>query len=740
MFIFVITNLILIQMKIKSLLSVLLLFSASSLFAWNNDIIVSTPNTSLLLNAPKGGELKIVYFGEKIDNSEISQIYDSGIASHRAAYPVFGIDCQTEPALSVTHPDGNMSLDLEISDVTTAKESNATITTVTMKDKVYPFIVKINYKAYNNTDIIETWSEITNNEKKPVLLRKFASGYLPIRKGDVWLSHLYGSWADEGRLVQEELTPGMKVIKNKDGVRNSTTDHGEIMFSLDGKPQENSGKVIGAALCWSGNYKLSIDTDNNREHQFMAGINEENSEYKLTSKETFVTPELALTFSNEGLSGVSRNFHRWARVENKLHNGKKLRDILLNSWEGVYFDINEKGMDQMMGDISSMGGELFVMDDGWFGVKYPRKDDRSSLGDWTVDKNKLPNGVPGLVEAAKKHGIKFGIWIEPEMTNTVSELYEKHPDWVIHQSNRPLRTGRGGSQLVLDVSNPKVQDFIFSIVDNLMKENPDLYYIKWDANMSVANWGSSYLTADKQSHLMIDYHRGLRKVLERIRAKYPDLVIQACASGGGRATYGVLPYFDEFWVSDDTDALQRIYMQWGTSYFFPSNAMASHVSAAPNHQTGRIIPIKFRFDVAMTARLGMEIQPKNMTDKEKEFSKKAIEGYKQIRPIVQQGELYRLISPYDKKGVSSLMYTTEDKSQAVFFAYKLEHFCNQSIPRFTMKGLNPDKTYMITEMNVDGKPVFLDGKKIKGSILMNQGVELPLNSEYSSRVLKLTAL
>ena len=181
-------------------------------------------------------------------------------------------------------------------------------------------------------------------------------------------------------------------------------------------------------------------------------------------------------------------------------------------------------------------------------------------------------------------------------------------------------------------------------------------------------------------------------------------------------------------------------MQWGTSYFFPSNAMASHVSAAPNHQTGRIIPIKFRFDVAMTARLGMEIQPKNMTDKEKEFSKKAIEGYKQIRPIVQQGELYRLISPYDKKGVSSLMYTTEDKSQAVFFAYKLEHFCNQSIPRFTMKGLNPDKTYMITEMNVDGKPIFLDGKKIKGSILMNQGVELPLNSEYSSRVLKLTAL
>ncbi len=734
------TNIKHLLMKSKLLLSTLFLFTASSLFAWNSDVIVSTPNTSLLLNAQKGGELKIAYYGEKLNNDEISQIYDSGIATRRAAYPVFGIECQTEPALSVTHPDGNMSLDLEISDVTTSKLKNATLTTITMKDKVYPFIVKVIYKAFDKSDVIETWTEITNNEKKPVILRKFASAYLPIRRGEVWLSHLHGAWADEGKLVQEELNPGMLVIKNKDGVRNSQTDHGEVMFSLDGKPQEDNGRVIGAALCWSGNYKLSIDTDNKRQHHFIAGINEENSEYKLMPKETFITPELALTYSNNGLSGASRNFHKWARVDGKLYNGEKLRDILLNSWEGVYFDINEEGMDQMMGDISSMGGELFVMDDGWFGEKYPRLNGKSSLGDWIVDKNKLPNGVPGLVNSAKKHGIKFGIWIEPEMTNTVSELYEKHPDWVIQQTNRPLRTGRGGSQLVLDVSNPKVQDFIFSIVDNLMKDNPDLYYIKWDANMSVANWGSTYLTADKQSHLMIDYHRGLKKVLERIRAKYPDLVIQACASGGGRATYGLLPYFDEFWVSDDTDALQRIYMQWGTSYFFPSAAMASHVSAAPNHQTGRIIPIKFRFDVAMTGRLGMEIQPKNMTEKEKEFSKKAIQGYKEIRPIVQQGDLYRLISPYDKKGVSSLMYSTEDKSEAVFFAYKLEHFHNQVIPRFTMKGLDPDKTYLITEMNVEGKPISLNGKKIKGSILMNQGVELPLNGEYASHVLKLKAI
>jgi len=229
------------------------------------------------------------------------------------------------------------------------------------------------------------------------------------------LSHLYGAWANEGRLLQEPLEPGMKVIKNRDGVRNSHTAHAEVMFSLDGQPVENSGRVIGAALCYSGNYKLRIDTDDSEYHHFYAGINEDNSTYHLKPGEVFRTPELALTYSDEGLSGSSRNFHRWARLH-KLANGTKLRKILLNSWEGVYFKINETGMSQMMSECT-LGGELFVMDDGWFGDKYPRRTDRSSLGDWVVDKEKLPSGIGGLIDEAKKQGINFGIWIEPEMVN-----------------------------------------------------------------------------------------------------------------------------------------------------------------------------------------------------------------------------------------------------------------------------------------------------------------------------------
>ena len=454
-----------------------------------------------------------------------------------------------------------------------------------------------------------------------------------------------------------------------------------------------------------------------------------------------------MSYSQEGLSGVSRNFHKWGR-KYKLAHGDKERKILLNSWEGVYFDINQQGMDQMMHDIASMGGELFVMDDGWFGDKYPRKVDNSSLGDWVVDKNKLPDGIEGLLRDAKKNGVKFGIWIEPEMANTVSELYEAHPDWIVKAPKREPVLGRGGTQVVLDLSNPKVQDFVFSIVDNLMTKYPEIDYIKWDANMPIMNHGSQYLTMTDQSHLYIEYHRGFEKVCRRVRDKYPDLTIQACASGGGRANWGVLPWFDEFWVSDNTDALQRIYMQWGTSYFFPAIAMASHISATPNHTVFRTTSLKYRIDVAMSGRLGMEIQPKNMTDEEKALCRKAISEYKQIRPIVQFGNIYRLVSPYDRKGLASMMYVTDQKDKAVWYWWKTESMQNEHLPRVKMAGLDATRIYKVRELNrIDLKPLDCEGQSFSGAYLMNHGLEVPYRNEvdwgkktdWASRVLLLEA-
>ncbi len=724
-------------------LAALLLFDVTPVTA--EIVNISTPRTSLILDAEKGGALKILHYGERVSDTDIANLKDAG-AINRNAYPVYGIYPQSEAALSVTHADGNMTTDVEVIDVKTATVNGAEVTTVAMRDKVYPFDLNVNYRTYPGEDVIETWVDVKNNEKGTVKLNRFMSGYLPVRYGNVWMSQLYGSWANEGKVSEGPLTHGVKMIKNKDGVRNSHTSHAEVMLSLDGKAQENTGRVIGEALCYPGNYKLFVDTDDSDYHHFFAGINEENSAYNLKKGETFTTPELALTYSPEGLSGVSRNFHRWGR-NYRLHAGDKERKILLNSWEGVYFSINEEVMAGMMEDIASMGGELFVMDDGWFGDKYPRDVDNSSLGDWVVDTRKLPNGINGLLETARKNGVKFGIWIEPEMTNTVSELYEKHPEYVIKAANRDVTKGRGGTQLVLDMANPKVQEIVFQVVDTLMTKYPEIDYIKWDANAPIMDHGSQYLTADNQSHLYIDYHNGLIKTLNRIRAAHPDVTIQACASGGGRANWGILPWFDEFWVSDNNDALQRVYMQWGTSYFFPAIAMASHISASPNHQTFRRIPTKFRADVAMSGRLGLEMQPRDMNDEDKAICRQAITDYKKIRPIVQFGDIYRLVSPYAGKGIASLMYVTPEKDDAVFYWWKIETFMNQQLPRVVMAGLDPDKVYKVTELNrIDNEPLPYEGKTLTGKFLMTNGLEMPLtykvdyhkNTDFASRVLRLT--
>ena len=696
--------------------------------------VLHTANTTMVLETEPGQELKTIYYGTKLSESETAML---GSYKAQRTYPCYGVIGTEEAAFAAIQADGNRTVQLRIESAETTPWDGGNQLCVTCKDGFYPLTVKIFFKTFKDQDMIETWTETINEGKKPVTLTRFDSGHLPIRVDDVWVSTLYGTWANEGRVNTEPLTRGWKVIRNIDGTRNSHTSHGEVMISLDGKPRENAGRVIGAALCWGGNYELRFQTNDSDYHHFFAGILPEHDNVVLAKGKSFATPHLALSFSNDGLSGVSRNFHRWGR-KYMLRHGDQERRILLNSWEGVYFDINEDGMKQMMDDIASMGGELFVMDDGWFGDKYPRNNDHTSLGDWTTDTRKLPNGVPGLVKAATERGIKFGIWVEPEMTNTVSELYEAHPDWIIKAANRDIVKGRGGTQVVLDMSKKEVQDFAFSVIDNVMKENPDIAYIKWDANAPISMDFSN-----------IAYWQGFYAMVERVREAYPDLTIQDCASGGGRANWGVLPWFDEFWVSDNTDALQRVYMQWGTSYFFPAIAMASHISATPNHTVFRTTSLKYRIDVAMSGRLGMEIQPKNMTEQEKDICRKAIADYKRIRPIVQFGDIYRLVSPYDNRGFASLMYVAENKDKAVAYWWKIANFYDEHFPRLRFAGLDPERSYRVTELNrLDISPLAYEGKSFTGRFLMESGLEIPatnnvewsLKSDWSSRVLLLEAL
>lgn len=666
--------------------------------------------------------------------------------------PTFGdIDHIHLPALIVQHADGDQSLQLRAQDTSYIDHAQYKEMVIKTKDMVQPFFVTIHVRQWKAVDITETWYEIMHTEKKPVRLQRYDSGYLPIDGDDPHLIHLHGNWAGEAVPTVERLTRGIKTIRNSDGARNAHLDAPEVMISLDGVPQENYGRVFGAALCWSGNFEIRVAATDEKGFHFYAGIDPMASEYVLSPKQTFTTPHLAYTYSDEGMGGVSRAFHRWARTCGMLHNGNATRDILLNSWEGIYFDITEEKILAMMNDIAAFGGELFVMDDGWFGSKYQRNSDNAALGDWVVDTRKLPNGLEALTKAAKERHIQFGIWIEPESTNTLSELYEKHPDWVLQERGRELKLGRGGTQLVLDMTNPEVQDYVFSIVDNLLTKHPEIAYIKWDANASIQNCGSPYLQSLNTKHstlnsnLYVDYHLGLIKTLERIRAKYPNVVIQNCASGGGRANYGLMPYFDEFWVSDNNDALQRVYIQWGTSYFFPSNAMAQHIGGSPYLMTGRTTPIKFRCDVAMSGRLGMELQPAHMTDTERAQCTTAFKDYKELRHLIQLGNLYRLVSPFSEASpfsnqqspavqqVASLMYVNDEKDHAVLFAYGLSSFMKQASRRIRLAGLDPDRTYTLKERNVrhGEQPCALNGQSFTGAYLMSVGLDVPLSTEYA---------
>ena len=700
---------------------VLALFAANS-FADN--YILSTENTSLVISANKGNEPVYKYFGTKIQDSEVSGLDAARMSLNRFSYPLFGIRSVHEKPILTQMPDGTLSLQMAIEDVKRTTDNNGQLLVITLKDKVYPFVIRQYFKAYNGTDVFSTWTEMENQGKKDIKLLRYFSAYLPIPRGNNYTSHFHGCWGAESMLNEHQVMNGQTVLANKTQLRNGFDATPAMMVTLDGAPRENEGRTIGANFLWAGNFKMILDAKNN-ELTLLAGISDDGATYSLEPKEVFTTPELAIAFSTEGKGGISRAFHRWA-LKYGLQHGDKLRDILLNSWEGVYMNVNQPVMDQMMGDIASLGGELFVMDDGWFGDKYPRNKDNSSLGDWVVNKAKLPEGIEGLVASAKKHGVKFGIWIEPEMANTKSELFENHPEWILQQKNRTLTQDRGGTQVVLDLTNPKVQDFVFSITDNLLVKHPEIAYIKWDNNADIMNYNSLYLPGEKQQELNIRYHLGLLKVLKRIREKHKDVVIQLCASGGGRVNYGLLPYFDEFWTSDNTDAVQRLFIQWGDSHFYPAKAMASHVSASPNHQTGREVPLKFRFDVAMTGRLGLELQPKNMNDAEKEFSKRAIAAYKEIRPIVQEGDLYRLVSPFDRGPITALMYANSDKSKAVFFAYRPNYLYQELVAPVQLAGIDENKNYLIKDLTpLKAKsPCYLDGKTVSGKVLKYSGLNM----------------
>lgn len=703
-------------------------------------IPIETEKHTLLLQTDNQKRLRTVYFGEHInqkDYASVSQQFhydDANAAIHNAAYTSSGTWNLVEPAIQVKHADGNPSLELQyVSHQNQTIDANTTQISILLSDPLYPFQVTLIYKVWKKENVIEQWTEIKHSEKKAVALQKYSSANLYFTDEKFYLTTFQGEWAKEMQPAEVKLERGIRSIDSKLGTRAMLLQSPSFILGIDQPALENEGKVVLGQLAWSGNFKLEFDVDVYENLRIIAGINSFASEYNLEPNQVFKTPSFIYSISDHGTGEASRQMHSWARKYRVL-DGEGERLTLLNNWEATYFDFDENKITVLFKDAKNIGVDLFLLDDGWFANKYPRNNDETGLGDWQENKKKLPHGLGHLVNEAGKAGVKFGIWIEPEMVSPKSELYEKHLDWVIRQPQRPEVYYR--NQLVLDLTNPEVQNFVFGVVDDLFTKNPELAFIKWDCNAVIYNAYSAYLNKKglPQSHLYVEYIKGLYQVLQRIRAKYPKVPMMLCSGGGGRADYELLKYFTEFWPSDNTEPVERVFMQWDYSYFFPAIATDNHVTDWGKQ------PIKYRTDVASMGKLGFDIVAGHLNENDLQYCKEAVANYHRFKKVVWHGDQYRLVNPHEND-MASLMYVDATQSKAIIFNYLVNfrprlHTVEQPVK---LKGLNADKSYRVKEINLyPGTKSAIDVDKFyTGDFLMKVGINPIVNGQRTSVVLEI---
>ena len=705
-------------------------------------IRISTDETDLVLKIANGNRLYQAYLGKALKNSsdidhlkwdEFAITDGLNVVRGGEVYATTGSEEYYETALGMVHNDGNRSTYLYYKGHEQKAVEGGTETIIRLADDKYPVNVTLHYVAYAKENVIKCWSEISHNEKKPVTLTQFASNLLYFKRPGYFLNEYVSDWAREVRQHTEQLKGGKKELESKQGSRAAEFMQPFFEIGFDGPAQENSGEVLMGNIGWNGNFRFTFEVDHFGILRVISGINPFESEYRLKAGEVFRTPDFFFTLSQQGLGQGSRNFQRWAR-KYQIKDGQGDRFTLLNNWENTYFDFDQAKLAGIMKEGANLGVDLFLLDDGWFGNgDDARNGDDAGLGDWEVNHAKIPGGVPALVSAAKDAGVKFGIWIEPEMVNPQSKLYRQHPDWAMEQPDRNTYLFR--NQLVLDLANPKVQDYVYGIVDGLMKENPELEFFKWDCNSPITNKFSPYQKAEQQQ-MYIDHVRGLYNVMERVSASYPNLHMMLCSGGGGRCDYESRRPFTEVWLSDNTDPVERGYIQWGFSQFFPAKAMCAHVTS-----WNRKASVKFRVDVASMCKLGFDIGLQDLSAEELAYCQMAIKNWNRLKPVILEGDMYRLVNPYESDHMS-VEYVTEDKSRSVLFVYNIFPRYNENLDRIRFQGLDPDRMYTIRETNVpEGKePDFdFEGKAFSGDFLMNVGLDLLGSVHLSSNVFEIAA-
>lgn len=707
-------------------------------------IPIETAENVTLLQTDDDNRLNIIYFGKKLsDTSAYASVAkqflrrDPNNSITNNVYTPAGTWNLSEPAIQIKQFNGDLSLELKyVSHKVEITDENVGLITILLKDPVSPVEVKLFFKTYRRENVIEQWSSIRNTGKKSLTLEKFASANLYLAGGRFFLRQYHGSWAEEMIPEEAELTSGIKVLDSKLGTRANLFQPPSFAVSINEPSTENSGEVLLASLAWTGNFKIDLEKDSYQHLRLIAGINPYASAYELKASELMETPALIYTLSHHGKGMASRNLHSWA-TRYCLRDGQGKRMTLLNNWESTYFDFDESKLKELFKNAKDLGVDLFLLDDGWFGNKYPRNDDTGGLGDWKENRKKLPHGLGYLVKEATAAGVKFGIWVEPEMVNPKSELYEKHPDWVIRHPDRKEYYFR--NQLVLDLSNPEVRNFVFGIIDSVLTQNPDIAFIKWDCNAVVYNAYSAYLAKNKipQSMLYVNYVKGLYGIMEKISTKFPATAMMLCSGGGGRVDYGALKYFMEYWPSDNTDPLERVFIQWENSYFFPAIASCNHVT---NWST--TAPLKYKIDVAMMGKLGFDIVVNKLSPEDLRFAKKAVEEYHRVSAVVWHGDLYRLSDPWTKN-IASLMFVSANKNQSVVFNYltNTRYHTNVSPEPIKLNGLDSNKKYRVKEINLypGTKPAFTSDQLFSGEFLMNIGINPSISRTRSSVVLLVEA-
>ncbi|MBW8864227.1 MAG: alpha-galactosidase [Verrucomicrobia bacterium] len=643
-------------------------------------------------------------------------------------YPQAGDGYIWEPALQLVHADGNTSTKLVYDGFTSTNLSaDARQTRIQLHDPAYAFAADLCFVTHAGNDVMEQWVELQNHESSDVIVKRMASSSL-LLSTNVYLTHFFGDWAKEMlNPITEKITPGTKVLDSKIGVRADQFQNPSFYLALNGPATETEGEVLAGSLAWSGSFQMAFD-DNAGGVRALCGINPFASEYHLKPGGSFTTPRMIWVWSSHGLGEMSRKLHAWAR-DFGMRDGHKTRAVLLNNWEATGFDFDFNRIVSLYDPAREIGTELFLLDDGWFGNKYPRVNDHAGLGDWQPNRSRLPDGLAPLAGEAVKRGLRFGIWMEPEMVNPNSDLFQAHPDWVIRQPKRELELQR--NQLVLDLTRPAVQKFEWDTIRNILGV-PDITYAKWDCNRYLTQPGSAYLPPDSQSALWIDYVHALYALMDKTARTFPDTELMLCSGGGGRVDYGALKYFHEFWPSDNTDPTVRVPMQWDYSYFFPPMAIASHVT----HWGHR--PMHFACSVAMSARFGMDLDLTKLSAEDKAVCAGAINAYKQVREVTAAGDLYRLEDPHDNYR-GALNFVLPDHSRAVLFVFQLKDGQNAAAHP---QGLDSARRYAVHELNPEpGRAAMArEGKIFSGEELMRDGLLPSCSKGLEASVIALDAV